>query len=60
MIEGEKFKVSVEGFSSVQRYMLLSNKNSDACQAVKESDMELKAIRCAFGVNLTVPDRIRE
>ena len=60
MTEGEMLKLSVEEFSRVQRYMSLSDKNSDAYQAMKERYIELKVILSASGVNLTELDRIKE
>lgn len=60
MAEGEMLKLSVEEFSRIQRYMSLSDKDSDAYQAIKERYIELKVILAASGVNLTELDRIKE
>lgn len=60
MTEGEMLKLSVEEFSRVQRYMSLSDKESDAYKAMKERYIELKVILSASGVNLTELDRIKE
>lgn len=60
MTEGEMLKLSVEEFSRVQRYMSLTDKESEAYQAMKERYIELKVILSASGVNLTELDRIKE
>lgn len=60
MAEGEMLKLSVEEFSRVQRYMSLSDKDSEAYKAMKERYVELKVILSASGVNLTELDRIKE
>ncbi len=60
MTEGAMLKLSVEEFSRVQRYMSLSDKDSDAYKAMKERYIELKVILAASGVNLTELDRIKE
>lgn len=60
MIDGEMLKLSVEEFSRVQRYMSLSDKDSEAYKAMKERYVELKVILSASGVNLTELDRIKE
>ena len=60
MTEGEMLKISVEEFSRLQRYMSLSDKDSDAYKAMKERYVELKIILSSSGVNLTELDRIKE
>lgn len=60
MTEGEMLKLSVEEFSRLQRYMLLSDKESDAYKAMKERYIELKVILSASGINLTELDRVKE
>lgn len=60
MTEGEMLKISVEEFSRLQRYMSLSDKDSDAYKAMKERYIELKVILSSSGVNLTELDRIKE
>lgn len=60
MTEGEMLKISVEEFSRLQRYMLLSDKDSESYKAMKERYIELKVILSASGVNLTELDRIKE
>lgn len=57
MTEGEMLKLSVEEFSRLQRYMLLSDKESDAYKAMKERYIELKVILSASGINLTELDQ---
>ena len=60
MAEKEMLKVSVEEFSRVQRYMRLSDKNSEAYNEMKERYIELKVILTASGINLTELDIIKE
>lgn len=60
MTEGEMLKISVEEFSRLQRYMSLTDKESDAYKAMKERYIELKVILTASSVNLTELDRIKE
>lgn len=60
MPEHEMLKISVEEFSRIQRYMRLSNKNSEAYGEMRERYMELKVILAASGINLTELDRIKE
>jgi len=60
MPEIEMLKISVEEFSRVQRYMRLSDKNSEAYAEMKERYIELKVILTASGINLTELDRIKE
>lgn len=60
MTEGEMLKLSVEEFSRIQGYMLLSDKDSEAYKAMKVRYTELKVILSASGVNITELDRIKE
>lgn len=60
MTEKEMLKISVEEFSRVQRYMKLSDKNSEAYAEMKERYIELKVILTASGINLTELDKIKE
>ena len=60
MSEKEMLKVSVEEFSRVQRYMRLSDKNSEAYNEMKERYIELKVILTASGINLSELDKIKE
>lgn len=60
MTEGEMLKLSVEEFSRLQQYMLLSEKNSAAYKNMKIRYIELKVILSASGINLTELDMIKE
>jgi hypothetical protein len=60
MTETEMLKISVEEFSRVQRYMRLSDKNSEAYNEMKERYIELKVILTASGINLSELDKIKE
>lgn len=60
MTEIEMLKISVEEFSRVQRYMRLTDKNSEAYNEMKERYTELKVILTASGINLTELDKIKE
>ena len=60
MDDKEMLMTSVEEFSRVQRYMKLSDKNSEAYAEMKERYIELKIILTASGINLTELDRIKE
>ena len=60
MAEKEMLKISIEEFSRVQRYMRLSDKNSEAYAEMKERYIELKVILTASGINLTELDKIKE
>lgn len=60
MTDREMLKISVEEFSRVQRYMRLSDKNSEAYNEMKERYIELKVILTASGINLAELDKIKE
>ena len=60
MTEGEMLKLSVEEFSRLQQYMLLSEKDSAAYKSMKIRYIELKVILSASGVNLTELDMLKE
>lgn len=60
MTEKEMLKISVEEFSRIQRFMKLSEKDSDVYKALKERYMDLKVILTSSGINLTDIDRIKE
>lgn len=61
MTEKEMLKISVEEFSRVQKYMLLTeDKNSAAYSEMKDRYIELKIILTASGINLTELDKIKE
>lgn len=56
----EMVQKNVEEFSRLQRYMLLSEKGSEAYKAMEERYIELKVILSASGINLTELDRVKE
>jgi len=60
MSEKEMLKISIEEFSRIQRYMKLTEKDSEAYTEMKERYIELKVILTASGINLTELDRIKE
>ena len=60
MTEKEMMQRNIEDFSRIQRYMLLTDKDSEAYKAMKERYVELKIILSASGVNLTELDHIKE
>ena len=61
MTEKEMMKISVEEFSRVQKYMLLTeDKNSPAYNEMKDRYFELKVILTVSGINLTELDKIKE
>ncbi|MCI8732480.1 MAG: hypothetical protein HFH57_15455 [Lachnospiraceae bacterium] len=60
MSEKEMIKISIEKFTRLQKYMRLSDKNSEAYREMKERYTELKVILTASGINLTEIDYIKE
>lgn len=60
MTEKEMMQRNIEDFSRIQRYMLLTDKDSEAYKAMKERYMELKIILSVSGVNLAELDHIKE
>ena len=60
MSEKEMIKISVEEFSRLQRYMKLSQKDSDVYAEMKERYIELKVILTSSGVNISELDVIKE
>lgn len=60
MTEKEMLKISVEEFSRLQSYMLLTDKDSETYKIMKLRYIELKVILTASGINLTELDRIKE
>ena len=60
MTDKETMKVSVEEFSRLQRYMLLTDKESEVYKAMYERYVDLKAILTLFGVNMISIDRIKQ
>ncbi len=59
MTETEMIKITVEEFSRVQNYMILSEKDSEAYKVMKQRYTELKVILASSGVNLTELDIIK-
>ncbi len=60
MSEKEMLQKNVEEFSRLQRYMQLSDKESDAYREMHDRYVELKVILTASGINLTELDRIKD
>ncbi len=60
MAEKEMMQRNIKDFSRIQRFMLLTDKDSDAYQAMKERYIELKIILTASGINLIELDKIKE
>lgn len=60
MSEKEMLKISVEEFSRLQRYMMITDKEMDVYKAMKERYIDLKVILTASGINITEIDRIKE
>nr|WP_296462197.1 hypothetical protein [uncultured Acetatifactor sp.] len=60
MSEKEMLQRNVEEFSRLQRYMKLSDKDSEAYREMHERYVELKVILTASGINLTELDRIKD
>ena len=60
MTEKEMLKISVEEFSRVQKYMILTEKKDSAAYAeMKDRYIELKVILTASGINITELDKIK-
>lgn len=61
MTEKEMIKISIEEFSRIQKYMLLTDdKKSKAYLEMKDRYIELKVFLQVSGVNITELDRIKE
>lgn len=60
MTEQEMMQRNVEEFSRIQRYIRLTDKDSEAYSVMKERYIELKIILTASGINLTELDKIKE
>ncbi len=60
MSEKEMLKISIEEFSRLQGYMLLSDKESESYKSMKVRYVELKVFLTASGINLTELDRVKE
>ena len=56
----ELMKISVEEFSRLQDWMLVSEKDSEAYQGMKKRYDELKVILASLNVNITGIDKIKE
>ena len=60
MTEKEMIKITIEEFSRVQKYMILTeDKKSAAYMEMQDRYMDLKAILTASGVNLVNLDKIK-
>ncbi len=60
MAEKEMIKVSIEEFSRLQNYMLVTEKESESYKRMKDRYIELKIFLQISGVNLTELDKINE
>lgn len=60
MTEKEMIKMSIEEFSRVQDWMMMSEKESEVYQSLKKRYLDLKVILISSGVNLTEIDRVKE
>ncbi|MCI8787015.1 MAG: hypothetical protein HFI84_10255 [Eubacterium sp.] len=60
MAEKEMIKVSIEEFSRLQNYMLVTEKESESYKRMKDRYIELKVFLQISGVNLTELDKIKE
>ncbi len=60
MTEKEMIKMSIEEFSRVQDWMMMSEKESEVYQSLKKRYLDLKVILTSSGVSLTEIDRVKE
>jgi len=60
MSKEELMKISVEEFSRLQDWMLVSPKDSEAYNGMKKRYDELKVILASLNVNVTGIDKIKE
>ena len=60
MSKEELMKITVEEFSRLQDWMLLSEKDSEAYKGMKKRYDELKVILESLNVNITGIDKIKE
>ena len=60
MSKEELMKITVEEFSRLQDWMLLSEKDSGAYKGMKKRYDELKVILASLNVNITGIDKIKE
>lgn len=60
MPEKEMIKISIEEFSRLQNYMVVTEKDSESYKRMKDRYIELKVFLQISGVNLIELDRIKE
>lgn len=60
MNEKEILKISIEEFSRLQDYMIVTEKDSEPYKRMKNRYIELKVFLQISGVNLTELDKIKE
>lgn len=60
MSKEELMKITVEEFSRLQDWMVLSEKDSEAYKGMKKRYDELKVILASLNVNITGIDKIKE
>lgn len=60
MSKEELMKISVEEFSRIQDWMIVSPKDSEAYIGMKKRYDELKVILASLNVNVTGIDKIKE
>ncbi|MCM1542715.1 MAG: hypothetical protein NC121_15830 [Blautia sp.] len=60
MTEKEMLKISIEEFSRIQNYMVVTDKDSETYKRIKDRYIELKVFLQISGVNLTELDKIKE
>lgn len=60
MTKEEMIKISVEEFSRLQNYMIVTEKKSESYRRMKDRYVELKVILTALGINLAELDKIKE
>ena len=60
MSKEELMKISIEEFSRLQEWMIVSPKDSEAYKGMKKRYIELKVILSTLSVNLTEIDLIKE
>lgn len=53
-------KVSIEEFSRLQNYMIVTDKDTESYKRMKDRYIELKVFLQISGVNLTELDKIKE
>ena len=60
MSKEELMKITVEEFSRLQDWMLVSEKDSEAYKGMKKRYDELKVILASLNVNITGIDKIKD